>query len=101
MPMHGAYFVLALLAISMFNFIIWYQAIYMRQAVWLYHMVLCMFLLQCFSVYTGLRQIWPMNNWKYYALAWTTGIGLCVWATTVFFITQTGRPKISESFLTW
>jgi hypothetical protein len=39
-----------------------------------------------FSVYTGLRRIWPSDTLTHNALAWATGTGLCTWMFAVYCV---------------
>jgi hypothetical protein len=105
MAVHGACFTFVFLTIHMVGMATWESWLDIAQVtsarVSDTLVLLCMFHLQCFSVYMGLRRIWPVDDWQYYALAWTTGTGLCVWTITAYCVGHLPESRSPQRFIEW
>jgi hypothetical protein len=104
MAAHGACFIFSFLATSMLTMAAcdsFIRALQVESDERFNNVVLCMFHLQLFSVYVGLRRIWPVDDWQYYALTWTTGTGLCVWTLTVYCIAHQAEAQRFKGSMNW
>ena len=102
---HSNVSILVLLAINMVCITTWDVAC-RQNVITRFHrnLTMCIFHLQSFLVYTGLRLIWPLDTLAYKLLAWTTGTVLCVSVLTVYCVMSEPtkqKPGNPNAFLEW